>query len=46
MVGKYNDNRDAYHSVVKALEHAAVAVDRNLKIDWIEASNLEDPNHE
>jgi CTP synthase len=46
MVGKYGKNKDAYHSVVKALEHAAVAVDRNLKIDWIEASNLEDANHE
>jgi CTP synthase len=46
MVGKYNNNKDAYHSVVKALEHASVAVDRNLKIEWIEASNLEDPAHE
>ena len=46
MVGKYNNNKDAYHSVIKALEHAAVAVDRNLKIDWIEAANLEDANHD
>ena len=46
MVGKYNNNKDAYHSVIKALEHAAVAVDRNLKIDWVEAANLEDANHE
>jgi CTP synthase len=46
IVGKYNSNKDAYHSVVKALEHAAVAVDRNLKINWIEASSLDDPKHE
>jgi|TARA_B110000285_G_C14842553_1_gene476047 CTP synthase len=37
MVGKYTNNQDAYLSVVKALEHAALAVNRKLVIQWIEA---------
>ena len=41
MVGKYTDLSDAYLSVIKSLQHAAMAVDRKLVIDWIEASNLE-----
>ncbi|MEL0312612.1 MAG: CTP synthase (glutamine hydrolyzing) [Candidatus Poseidoniales archaeon] len=42
MVGKYTDLSDAYLSVIKSLQHAAMAVDRKLVIDWIEASHLED----
>jgi CTP synthase len=42
MVGKYTDLSDAYLSVIKSLQHAAMAVDRKLEIDWIEASHLED----
>jgi len=42
MVGKYTDLSDAYLSVIKSLQHAALAVDRKLNIDWIEASDLED----
>ena len=42
MVGKYTDLSDAYLSVIKSLQHAAMAVDRKLVIDWIEASHLEE----
>ena len=41
MVGKYTDLSDAYLSVIKSLQHAAIAVERKLTIDWIEASDLE-----
>jgi len=41
MVGKYTDLTDAYLSVIKSLQHAAMAVDRKLVIDWIEAGHLE-----
>eukprot|EP00441_Pelagodinium_beii_P014371 CAMPEP_0197655274 /NCGR_PEP_ID=MMETSP1338-20131121/39357_1 /TAXON_ID=43686 ORGANISM="Pelagodinium beii, Strain RCC1491" /NCGR_SAMPLE_ID=MMETSP1338 /ASSEMBLY_ACC=CAM_ASM_000754 /LENGTH=650 /DNA_ID=CAMNT_0043230899 /DNA_START=43 /DNA_END=1995 /DNA_ORIENTATION=+ len=43
-VGKYNQGGgDAYQSVLAALHHAAVAVRRKLKIDWIDATHLEKP---
>ncbi len=45
MVGKYTGLSDSYLSVIKGLEHASYAVNRTLVIDWIEASNLEDPSH-
>ena len=41
MVGKYTDLSDAYLSVIKALQHAAMAADRKLTIDWLEAGELE-----
>lgn len=41
MVGKYTDLSDAYLSVIKALQHAAMAADRKLTIDWLEAGDLE-----
>ena len=44
MVGKYTGLSDAYLSVIKSLQHAAIAVDRKLRIDWIEASDLEGNN--
>ncbi|MBT5280841.1 MAG: CTP synthase (glutamine hydrolyzing) [Euryarchaeota archaeon] len=44
MVGKYTDLSDAYLSVIKSLQHAAIAADRKLRIDWIEASDLEGNN--
>ena len=46
MVGKYTGLTDSYLSVIKSLQHASYAVNRTLVIDWIEASNLEDENHE
>ena len=41
MVGKYTGLSDAYLSVIKALQHAAMAADRKLTIDWLEAGDLE-----
>jgi len=41
MVGKYTDLSDAYLSVIKALQHAAMAANRKLVIDWLEAEHLE-----
>ena len=46
MVGKYTGLTDSYLSVIKSLQHASYEVNRTLVIDWIEASNLEDENHE
>merc|ERR1719350_2315254 len=43
-VGKYNKGGgDAYQSVLAALHHSAVAMRRKLKIDWIDATDLERP---
>ena len=41
MVGKYTDHPDSYHSVVKSLEHAAMACARKLELIIIDASHLE-----
>ncbi len=46
MVGKYTGLTDSYLSVIKSLQHASYAVNRTLVIDWIEASNLENSNHD
>ncbi|KAK9835134.1 hypothetical protein WJX81_000361 [Elliptochloris bilobata] len=43
MVGKYTGLSDAYLSVLKALQHACLAINRRLEVQWIEASDLEDP---
>ena len=43
MVGKYTGLSDSYLSVIKALQHSALAVGRKLQIDWIESTDL-DPN--
>jgi len=40
LVGKYTGLQDSYLSVIKALKHAAMHVDRSLVIEWIEASDL------
>jgi hypothetical protein len=42
MVGKYTDLSDAYLSVTKALQHACMAANRKLRLEWVEASNLEE----
>lgn len=42
MVGKYTELTDSYLSVMKALQHACLAANRKLQIDWVEASNLEE----
>ncbi|OAL70964.1 CTP synthase [Trichophyton violaceum] len=41
LVGKYVSLHDSYLSVIKSLEHSAMACHRKLKITWIDASNLE-----
>ena len=41
IVGKYVALEDAYMSVREALIHAAVAVDRDLEIKWINSEELE-----
>eukprot|EP01122_Echinamoeba_exundans_P004203 TRINITY_DN1421_c0_g1_i1.p1 TRINITY_DN1421_c0_g1~~TRINITY_DN1421_c0_g1_i1.p1 ORF type:complete len:434 (+),score=83.02 TRINITY_DN1421_c0_g1_i1:709-2010(+) len=46
MVGKYTGLSDAYLSVIKALEHASFYAQRGVKIDWVEATDLEDPKGE
>lgn len=43
LVGKYTDLSDAYLSVINSLQHAALAVEEKVIIDWIDASQLE-PN--
>lgn len=41
IVGKYTNLSDAYLSVVRALEHASMAVGKRMDITWIESSDLE-----
>lgn len=41
LVGKYTGLQDSYLSVIKALKHATMKCDYDLKIVWIEASDLE-----
>ncbi|KAG0296064.1 CTP synthase ura7 [Dissophora globulifera] len=41
LVGKYTNLQDSYASVVKALEHATLALRKKLVIKWIEGSDLE-----
>lgn len=42
LVGKYTNLHDSYLSVVKSLEHAAMACSRKLKLVWVDASHLEE----
>ena len=41
LVGKYTGLQDSYLSVIKALQHAAIAVGRRLLVDWVDATALE-----
>ena len=41
LVGKYNALHDSYLSVIKSLEHAAMACKRKLNLIWIDAEHLE-----
>lgn len=41
LVGKYTNLHDSYLSVIKSLEHSAMACARKLNLVWIDASNLE-----
>jgi CTP synthase len=42
LVGKYTSLEDAYISISKALEHAAMYCRKILKLVWVDASHLED----
>lgn len=42
LVGKYTELSDSYASVIKALEHAALAVNHRLDLKCIEAEDLEE----
>lgn len=42
LVGKYTNLQDSYISVTKALQHAAMACNRKLVINWVEATDLEE----
>jgi CTP synthase len=42
LVGKYTGLEDAYLSVVKALSHAGMHLNVNIKVRWVEASHLDD----
>lgn len=41
LVGKYTSLHDSYISVVKSLDHAAMACDLKLELEWVEAEDLE-----
>eukprot|EP01100_Stratorugosa_tubuloviscum_P008238 TRINITY_DN342_c0_g3_i1.p1 TRINITY_DN342_c0_g3~~TRINITY_DN342_c0_g3_i1.p1 ORF type:complete len:606 (-),score=212.26 TRINITY_DN342_c0_g3_i1:1899-3656(-) len=41
LVGKYTMLSDAYLSVLRSLQHASVATERQVVIDWIDSSALE-----
>ncbi|XP_062206372.1 uncharacterized protein LOC133908389 isoform X3 [Phragmites australis] len=42
MVGKYTGLSDSYLSVLKALLHASVAMERKLVVEWVPSCDLED----
>jgi CTP synthase len=42
LVGKYTNLHDSYISVIKSLEHSAMACQRKLNLVWIDASHLEE----
>ena len=42
LIGKYTVLSDAYLSVVKALQHAAMAAGLKLQLDWVDAQLLEE----
>ncbi|CAN8076065.1 unnamed protein product [Agarophyton chilense] len=44
IVGKYTDLSDAYLSVVRALQHAGMAIGRLVNVTWVESTDLESSN--
>ena len=44
ITGKYTTLRDSYASIVKALEHAGVANDARVNIEWIDTTDLAPAN--
>ena len=41
LIGKYNTLQDSYLSILKALRHASIAVEKKLDLRWIDATELE-----
>ncbi|RWS22079.1 CTP synthase 1-like isoform X1, partial [Leptotrombidium deliense] len=41
LVGKYTRLKDSYTSVIRSLQHSSLAVNRKLKLNYIEAPDLE-----
>ncbi|MDA1097174.1 MAG: CTP synthase, partial [Chloroflexi bacterium] len=46
LVGKYVELRDSYLSVKEALQHAGLAMEVNVEIDWVHSEDLEQPDWE
>ncbi|KGO69533.1 Glutamine amidotransferase type 1 [Penicillium italicum] len=46
LVGKYTSNKDAYLSVSKSIEHAAMYCHKKVKVVWIDAAHLEDETYQ
>jgi len=44
MTGKYTSVRDSYASIINALEHAGIALGCDVKIEWIDTTNVTDKN--
>jgi CTP synthase len=42
IIGKYTNLSDSYLSVIKALQHACLAIRRRLKLTWVEAGDIEE----
>jgi CTP synthase len=44
ITGKYTSVRDSYASIINALEHAGIALGSNVKIKWIDTTDITDAN--
>jgi CTP synthase len=44
ITGKYTSVRDSYASIINALEHAGIALDCDVKINWIDTTDVNDEN--
>lgn len=44
LVGKYTNLQDSYASVVKALQHAALACQKKLILDFVESTDIQEDN--
>ncbi|MHC4889021.1 MAG: CTP synthase [Planctomycetota bacterium] len=44
ITGKYTAVRDSYASIINALEHAGIALDCSVKINWIETTAITNEN--
>ena len=44
ITGKYTALRDSYASIIKAIEHAGVANDAHVNVEWIDTTDIHDGN--